>query len=305
MPRTVHITVPPEHRSDLLERIERIDGVFTLVAHPGASRLPPGDLVVVCGTNQAAEQATRIAADRGLLADGALILTEPVGLASRERRRKIEDDTSESTWEEMDTLLRRDANPSHNFLAMMVLAGAVAGAGLMLDTLHIIIGAMLIAPGFEPLVRIAVGLAAGLPDTARRGVVGTLVAYAMLAAGAAAGMYVVAWLDPSVQVDKLSGQGWVQYWSSFKWSGVAIGVLAGLAGAIVVNAHQTVFATGVMIALALIPAMAIAGMGLAAGEPDLALRGLGRWAVEVACVIGASLAVFAVKRLILRRPGLT
>jgi hypothetical protein len=303
MPRTVEITVPPERRAALLARVEAMDGVTAILVHPGASHRPPGDVVMVRGTNQAAEDATRIAGELGLMERGSLTITEPLGLASGERRRQIAGDASESTWEEIDTLLRRDTNPSHNFLALMALAGAVAGVGLSLDTLHVVIGAMLIAPGFEPLVRIAVGAASGLGETARRGVLSTLAAYLVLAIGAVVGMLVTAWLDPGFDLASLPEREWVQYWTSVKWTGVAVGVLAGLAGAVVVNSHQTVFATGVMIALALVPGMAIFGMGLAAGEVGLALRGLGRWGVDVGCVLATGLVAFGLKRVLVRRPA--
>lgn len=99
MPRTVEISVPPSRRPDLLERLERLDGVATILVHLDASHLPPGDLVVMRGTNQAAEAAVRIAADMRLIeAGGALAINEPLGLASGERRRRIERGCSAPTW---------------------------------------------------------------------------------------------------------------------------------------------------------------------------------------------------------------
>ncbi|MBM3604318.1 MAG: DUF389 domain-containing protein [Alphaproteobacteria bacterium] len=299
MPRTVEISVPPSRRVELLDRLETLDGVAAILVHEQASHLPPGDLVVLRGTNQAAEQVVRIAADMRLIeSGGALAINEPLGLASGERRRKIESDSSDSTWEEIDTLLRRDTNPSLNFLGMMALAGAVAGAGLMQDILHIVIGAMLIAPGFEPLVRISHGVACGLRDSALRGLISAGLAYLVLALGAILGMFVAIWLDPTLALADLPSREWVQFWTNIKLGSVAIALFAGLAGALVVNSHQTVFATGVMIALALVPGMAIFGMGLAAGMPSLALLGVGRWAVDAACVLIASALVFGLKRVL-------
>ena len=130
MPRTVEISVPKEQRPELLDRLERLDGVAAILVHAGASHLPSGDLVVLRGTNQAAEQVLRVAGEMQLIeGGGAIAINEPLGLASGRRRRMIEDDSSDSTWEEIDTLLRRDTNPSLNSLGMMALAGAVAGAG--------------------------------------------------------------------------------------------------------------------------------------------------------------------------------
>nr|WP_111300440.1 DUF389 domain-containing protein [Paracoccus saliphilus] len=171
----------------------------------------------------------------------------------------------------------------------------------MQDILHIVIGAMLIAPGFEPLVRISFGLASGLHDSARRGVLSAVLAYLVLALGAVVGMFVAIWLDPTIALADLPSRDWVKFWIDIKLGSVAIALFAGLAGALVVNSHQTVFATGVMIALALVPGMAIFGMGLGAGMPSLALLGLERWAVDASSVIVASGLVFAVKRMVLRR----
>lgn len=301
MPRTIHITVPSGRREVLLDRLREVEGVVGILLHLEASRMPPGDLVTVRGTNDASCSVVRIVADMGLAEDGAIAIDEPVGLVSGVRRSKLDGDTSEASWEEMDTLLRRDANPSHNFLALMFLAGMVAGAGLFVDTLHIVAGAMLIAPGFEPLVRVCLGLASGLPDTARRGAAGVLAGYFAVAIGGSAGAAAAAWADPALELNAMFDGTWVQYWTSFNLTSVIVAVAAGLAGSIVVNSHQTVFATGVMIALALIPGMAIFGAGIAAGEFALALRGLARWGVDAAAVLVACLVVFGLKRALLRR----
>ena len=301
MPRSVHITVPSDRREALLDRLKEADGTVAILVHLDASHQPKGDLVTVRGTNDAANRVVRIVTEMGLAEDGVVAIDEPVGLVSGARRRKLDSDTSEASWEEMDTLLRRDANPSHNFLALMFLAGAVAGVGLFVDTLHIVVGAMLIAPGFEPLVRICVGLASGLPDTARRGALGVVAGYLAVAAGGAVGAASAAWADPALELNAMFDGTWVQYWTSFSRTGVIVALVAGLAGAIVVNSHQTVFATGVMIALALIPGMAIFGAGISAGEFDPALRGLGRWGVDAACVLVACFLVFGIKRALLRR----
>jgi uncharacterized membrane protein len=94
---------------------------------------------------------------------------------------------------------------------------------------------------------------------------------------------------------------WVAYWTTVKPTSFVVAFAAGLAGAVVINSHQTVFATGVMIALALIPGMAIFGAGLAAGEVAPALQGLLRWSVDAGCVIAACLLVFGLKRALLGR----
>lgn len=301
MARTVHITVPASETDRLLERLKPIEGAVSILVHRGAAIRPEGDLIILRGTNDMAEKAIEAIADMDLVRRGAVAIDEPVGLASGEARRELDGDTSEATWEEMDTLLRQNTNPSRNYIALMFLSGAVAGAGLSMDTLHIVVGAMLIAPGFEPLIRVSLGLASGLPDTTRRGLKSVAIGYGTLVAGGALGSGIAVWAGAAPDMQVVAGQDWVRYWSTIQGPSVVVALLAGIAGAVVVNSHQTVFATGVMIALALVPAAAICGLGLVAGDPELALRGLGRWAVDALCVATTGLAVFGIKRAVAGR----
>ncbi len=83
-------------------------------------------------------------------------------------------DTSTSTWEEIELTLGRESTMTVPKVVVMGLVGVVAAAGVLTGALHVVVGAMVIAPGFEPLVRIALGLVQrrgswrdGLVDSAR------------------------------------------------------------------------------------------------------------------------------------------
>lgn len=303
MSRTVRMTVPPSQRATLMERLQRMEGIVSIFLHPGAAQRPEGDLLVLHGTNQAAETAARIGLELGLADEGCISIGEPVALVSARHRREIIGDTDEANWEEMDTLLRRDANLTHNFLAMMAASGALAAMGLVMDQVLLVIAGMLITPAFTPLVRITMGLLSGLIDTAWHGLKAMLSGYAALALGAAVGAVLAGWADPDLDLTGIAERHWVTYWSKVTWTGAVTALLAGFAGSVIVNAHQTVFASGVMMALALVPATAIVGIGMAAGEGGLALSGLARCTADMACVLASSALVFALKRVIVRRRG--
>ena len=217
-----------------------------------------------------------------------------------EVERPSDAETNETIWDEMAFLLRRDTNLSVNFLSLMLLSGSVAAVGLWDNTLHIVIGAMVLAPGFEPLLRIPFGWIGGPAVLASRGLVSTLTGYVALAIGAALSFSVLRALDPAAPAD-LMARSWIQYWSSMTWPGVFLALVAGAAGAVVVTAQRSVLSAGVMIALALIPSMAIAGMAVAAGNLSLAGQGLLRWAVEAAAVAGAGALVLGLKQAFVHR----
>jgi hypothetical protein len=73
------------------------------------------------------------------------------------------------------------------------------------------------------------------------------------------------------------------------------------AGGVVVSSRMKVLATGAMVALAIIPSMALIGMGLAMGNLELALGAFGRWSVEVGCLILGDGSIMVLKWTLLHR----
>jgi hypothetical protein len=78
-------------------------------------------------------------------------------------------------------------------------------------------------------------------------------------------------------------------------------LLAGIAGGVIVPSRMKVLGPGVMVALALIPSMAIVGMGRALGLTDLALGAASRWVVEVLCVVAGGGVIILLKRKVVHR----
>jgi hypothetical protein len=300
MARVLTLAIPAEKRTELLEHLQGIDGVVAISVQVGGSSRPEGDVITVQATNRAAERIFGIMQAMKIAKGSCIAMSELTALVAPDDRGPVQNERNESPWEEVETLLRRETNLSVNYLLLMTLAGAVAAVGLQQDQLHIVIGAMLIAPGFEPLVRIVFGPVTGVWSEMRKGLVSTFVGYLMLAIGSAIGFLLAMTMAPAPSGNVLD-QHWIEFWSSFSWAGVLTALLAGLAGSAVVTSRETVFATGVMVALALIPSMAILGLGLAAGDLELAMRGLARWALEAFLVLLAAGAGILGKQALLHR----
>lgn len=182
----------------------------------------------------------------------------------------------------------------------MGLAGAVAAFGIVADTIHIVVGAMLIAPGFEPLLRVVYGVL-GDRHSITAGLRANAYGYLALAASAAVATPFALVLSGTT-VDQLAAGHWANYCSRIEASGIATSLVAGLAGGIIVSSRMKVLGTGVMVALALIPAMALVGMGIATGLPHLIFGGASRWVAEVLCVLmGGGLIILLKRKLLYRR----
>lgn len=300
MPRSIQVAGPASLIDAVCERLPGMEGVTGYSRLRAASLQPPGDRLSIDATNDATRRVFALLDELRVHEHGSIGTSELQSLVSPGHQDEIESETNETVWDEMASLLRQDTNIDFNFLSLMFLAGAIAAGGLWSDKLHLIVGAMLIAPAFEPLLRMPFGLVAGMPRLARGGAIAGLVGYLMLLAGAALTALVLNLVEPGTSASLATHQ-WVGYWSSFSSPGVLLSVFGACAGAIVVSGLRSVLTTGVMVTLALIPSLSLAGMALVLGEFALAAHGFFRWIVDAVLVIVFGGAVLALKQKFVHR----
>jgi hypothetical protein len=300
LPRSIQIAVAAEAADAILRHIDQVEGIVGITRQRNASVNPPGDVLSIQTSNDAMQPVFSELQKLGIHTKGIIHTSDLNCLLSPSEESRIESESNEATWDEMASLLRQDTNLDFNFLALMLFSGSVAATGLWADKLHLVIGAMVIAPAFEPLIRIPFGIVADLRPTAMRGLVSSLVGYLMLIIGAGIAVLVLRVVDAGSGAT-LETRTWVEYWSSFSAPGTFAPVLGGLAGAIVLCGLRPVLTTGVMITLALVPSMAIVGMGLATADFSLAGKGFIRWAADAGLVIGMGSIVFWLKQKFVHR----
>jgi uncharacterized membrane protein len=97
----------------------------------------------------------------------------------------------------------------------------------------------------------------------------------------------------------------IRYWVSFTVDSVSVSVLAGVAGTLLVISQRSVLTAGVMMAVALNPTATMIGMGLVAGDFQLAGSAAVRFAVEGVIIVGVSVVVFWGKRVRAGRPHMS
>lgn len=299
MPRTVQITVPADRTDHLLAEIPRLDGLIGLQVQRGISLHPPGDVVTVQVMTSSFHALQRLLDGQGIgLESGNSILTNyPQSVTSSAQAEAIARDESEASWEEMEQAMAKESNMTANGLTTMAVAGVLAAVGICTNALHLVIGAMVIAPGFEPITRTALGVVAG-SRAWRRGLVDVAKGYgALLAAAAVTAMVLQAMGYPplSGEATYLPSGVLVSYWTSITGTSLLASAAASFAGAVLIAASRSILTSGVMIALALIPTATLAGMGLALGRWDVLGWGLLRWGIDLGLVVVCSALVFAWK----------
>lgn len=300
MARTVQITVPSDRTDELVEQLHTLDDLIGLRVLRGASLKPKGDVVSVEVTNFSLHPLMRLIEEAGLVRDGkgSVTTSEPRSLISTPHARLIAHDSSEASWEEMDMILAKEGNMNANGLLLMATSGITAAVGMATGTLHLVIAAAVVAPGFEPIVRFVLGLVSRGARW-KQALLATLKAYGVLAAASAA----TAWLLQAAGRTPLGGSGTymppdelLAYWTSFTLPSLLVSTAAGVAGTVLIEADRATLTAGALIALALIPTASVAGLGFGMGDWQLGALGALRWLTDVGLVVVTAFIILVWKR---------
>lgn len=170
-----------------------------------------------------------------------------------------------------------------DFLLMILLSGMIAAFGLRLDSVAIIIGAMLVAPLMPPIQSFGIAVVDGRATVASRAAATVLVGAAIVILGS----FALGLVGDGELTDEIAARGA----PSLLDAGVALA--AGIAGAYA-TARKTIPAAlaGVAIAAALVPPLAVVGLSAAAGAWDLAVGAFLLFTVNIACVAVTTAGVF-------------
>jgi uncharacterized hydrophobic protein (TIGR00271 family) len=158
--------------------------------------------------------------------------------------------------------VRRDARPDVDFFIMMGLSAIIATYGLLQDSTAVIIGAMLVAPLFTPILAFSLAIVQGDIRLLRLALESALKGVA-LAIGLA--VFLTALSPLRVVTHEIASRTHPNLFD------LAVALASGAAGAYAV-ARKDVAASlpGVAIAAALVPPLGVIGVGLAMGDPQIA-----------------------------------
>lgn len=305
MSRTVRITLPPRLTDTIVRELHGIDGVTGIRVERGVSIKPQGDVVSVDLTNPAQLHLMQTLAvyELGESDESSISSTEMLSSISWPSAGLLAREASEATWEEMESSLLKESNTTPNTIILMFCAGVIATIGISTNALHVVIGAMLIAPGFEPISRIGLGIVAK-SKAWRRGLTDLIFLYATLIAGAVTAtlMFWAMGDNPLDSRPSYLGDGQLlSYWTSLSLTSTIVSILAGVAGAVLIATNRSVLTAGVMTGLALVPAMTITAVALINGDLAASGNALLRWLIDLSAVLVFSVVVFAWKRRFVQR----
>ena len=306
MHRTISISLAPESTEILISQLENIEGVIGLSRARGHSIKPPGDVLTVHVLNRSADDVLR--AVEGVRRSGpfSVVTAEAASFIDSEQQKDIENDVDEGLWEEMETGLRHQGRVSPNFLALMAMGGAVAALGLVSNPVPqaiAFIASAMIAPGYEPLAKMPLGLILGRGSVAWRGLKAALCGYAVLIIGAALMFGLLLLLNDS-SARMLAQNPEVRALSLPDSKSVSYSILGGVSGMIMIVAYRRATIAGPLLLLAIIPAAALVGAAAACGQWGLVKQGIERLMIDIGIIWATGALVVSIKQIFThkRRP---
>lgn len=171
--------------------------------------------------------------------------------------------------EELHATMTEELRNPAEYAIFTVLSAVFAAAGLLLDSATVIVGSMVVSPVLGPAVASSVGTVVDDDGIVRKGVI-RQVSGAGIAVSSAAVFALFARLvfAPHPDLHSLSQ---VNAFSSPVALTLAIALVAGIAGALSLTSGASTSLIGVAVAAALVPPSALVGVGIAYGEPALAV----------------------------------
>jgi hypothetical protein len=249
--------------------------------------------------NRGADDVLRLARAAVSRPEDLLVITSEVAsIIAPANHEAVDDDRDEAIWEEMESGLRHQGRITINYLLLMGLGGIVAAIGLVSEPVPqaiAFVASAIIAPGFDPMTKVPLGLALRHWQLVRRGLQSTLAGYAVLVAAAALTMWALV-AAGETSATALATNSEVQHLAHPKLMELLLAAAGALAGVVMLAAFRRSFQAGPLIAMAFIPAAALIGAALAVGRYELALEGLERFGADWGFILALGIPFFWLKQ---------
>lgn len=293
--RLVQFPIPPGERDTVLAFLDEEEFDYTLVEE--VSGRDYGSVVAVPAETDDLDLLMDGLRERGIQERGFIAVGSLEALVSY-RYEASEDATGVAREADEDTRIAHEELLSHaqemttvgrNYVVLIALSAVVAAAGLHIDSAAVLVGSMVIAPLLGPAIGASVGRMIHEPTLFREGVRGQALGIGVAVVSALAFSVVARYtLGAGVEIRILEELAQRRNPGALS---VVIAIASGVAGALAFTTGATATLVGVMIAAALIPPAAAVGIGVAFGDPVLAVSAAVLVLVNVPSINLASMVV--------------
>lgn len=300
----VRICVPEELSGAVVECCSGEVGVAEVALHPGASVVPPGNVILVFMARESVEALIEKLHVLNVQEVGSIAVTMPELVLSDRADHAVAAAPGEGAdamiWDEVSRQTGEDSKLTWSYLAFLVLATQLAAIGIVTDSPIAIVGAMAVGPEFGPLAALAVALVRRQWRLGRGAALALGVGFpvAMLAAAFTAWLSVPLGLFPADALDRGSAVEFIYHPGPYS---LIVALLAGTAGMLSVIGRRSAALIGVFISVTTVPAAGYVAVALVLGEYQKAAGSALQLFVNLAGIVVAAVAVLLFYRLITKR----
>jgi len=280
------ISGDPQVLRRLASELEPMAAIVRVSLDETACLKPRGGVLDVQALNRSSDEVLRQIQRDIELGKVVVEISESTSIIDVSRQEVIDHDYDEMLWEEMEQNLRNQARISGNSLVLMALGGIITAAAIGAPpSLQVIamVGASIIAPGFDGIAGISLGLVLRRWKVVGRAAVAALTTYAVAIAAAGA-------THVALRAAGAAGKG-LEDRTVIELLAVGPPTLAISAASL-----RDIYVVGPLMALVLIPSASFFGCALATGSWSIAAEALRRLAIDAAFVVAASAVIFWVKQ---------
>jgi uncharacterized hydrophobic protein (TIGR00271 family) len=269
----LRIVVPGPKSERVVDLLEASPSVFSLARIEGASRKPPGDLVLCDIAREDASVVIDDLRELGVPDEGSISIEEidsQLSTAADRAEKAARGSPGDAVvWEEVQARTSESIELNANFLAFMVLACLIAAVGVMLGQPILIVGAMVVGPEFGPLAGLCVAVVQRRPEVGLRSL--TALAFGFPIGITAAFLFSLfakgtGLVESNFTLGERMLTAFISEPSTFSF---IVALFAGTAGVLSLTSAKSGALVGVLISVTTIPAAAAIGVAAAFGDwPD-------------------------------------
>lgn len=191
----------------------------------------------------------------------------------------------------------KQARLNNSYLVFMATSGVLAAVALLTDSVPILIGSMVIAPALPPLGLVSLAIVAKKPKLALKGLTTALLGFLIAMIFAMLTTCLLNLTNVIPAETNLINKELLAERVKPGWYSVIAAIAAGVSGAIALVKQKTDTLVGVVAALALVPAIAAAGIAFLSKDPVMGFGGLFLLGINVGFII-----ISGVLTIIIMRP---
>lgn len=300
----LRVCVPEQLSAVTLKTCQDHTGTAEVAFFPGASVVPPGDVIEVQIARESVEALLEKLDVLKAREAGSILISMPELVLSR-RADQAEsaapgDGADALIWDEVTRQTGEDSRLTWSYLAFLVLATQLAAIGIVTNSTIAIVGAMAVGPEFGPLAALAVAVARGQWRLGRRAAVALGVGFpvAMLLAALTAWLSVPLGLFPADVLETGSAVEFIYHPGPYS---LIVAVLAGAAGMLSVISRRSAALIGVFISVTTVPAAGFVAVALVLGEFQKAAGSAFQLLLNLVGIVVAAVAVLLFYRVVTKR----